>query len=203
MNINKFSVKDLPCESVVVYQDRAEVKRLIKTKLNKGENELVLNNISNNIEQDSVRVEGRGDATVIDVVCQNKRVVETDESANEKVKQLKIEIKELEKNEQTTQLKLDRILKQTSALNDFASCLSKPANNTNSNGVITASDNLSKNNVDNFMSFLDSYSGKLEQLDDSKFQIERDLNVIREQLNVARDNLNRLNFTNISGSDSM
>ena len=195
MSTNKFSVKDLPCESVVVYQDRAEVKRLIKTKLNKGENELVLNNISNNIEQDSVRVEGRGDATVIDVVCQNKSVVETDESASEKVKQLKIEIKELEKNEQTTKLKLDRILKQISVLNDFASCLSKPVNNTNSNGVITASDN--------FMSFLDSYSGKLEQLDDSKFQIERDLNVIREQLNVARDNLNRLNFTNISGSDSM
>ena len=42
MNTNKFSVKDLPCESVVVYQDRAEVKRLIKTKLSKGENELIL-----------------------------------------------------------------------------------------------------------------------------------------------------------------
>ena len=174
MSTNKFSVKDLPCESVVVYQDRAEVKRLIKTKLNKGENELVLNNISNNIEQDSVRVEGRGDATVIDVVCQNKRVVETDESANEKVKQLKIEIKELEKNEQTTKLKLDRISKQISVLNDFATSLSKPTSIANPNS--TSNDNLisSKSNVENFMNFLDLYSNRLEHLDDSKFQLQKE-----------------------------
>ena len=87
-----------------------------------------------------------------------------------------------------------------SVLNDFASCLSKPANNSNSNVI---SDNLSKNNVDNFMSFLDSYSGRLEKLDDSKYQIEKELNTFREQLNVARDNLNRLNFSSMSGSDSM
>ena len=72
---SKFSIKDLPCEKVVVYQDRAEIKRLIRTKLKKGENELVINNVSNNIDQDSVRVEGQGNATVLDVVCQNKRVV--------------------------------------------------------------------------------------------------------------------------------
>ena len=47
---SKFSIKDLPCEKVVVYQDRAEIKRLIRTKLKKGENELVINNVSNNID---------------------------------------------------------------------------------------------------------------------------------------------------------
>ena len=109
----KFSMKDLSCDKVVVYQDRAEVKRLIKTKLLKGENELVINNVSTNIDQDSVRVEGLGDATVLDVVCQNKRVIETeDKNTNEKVKDLKNEIKELETNQEITQLKLERIIKQ-------------------------------------------------------------------------------------------
>ena len=198
----KFSMKDLPCDKVVVYQDRAEVKRLIKTKLVKGENELVINNVSTNIDQDSVRVEGLGDATVLDVVCQNKRVIETeDKNTNEKVKDLKNEIKELETNQEITQLKLERIIKQISVLNDFASNLSKPS--TTSNGK--NNDNVlgSKDNVDNFMSFLDTYSNRLEKLDEMKFQVQNELNKIKDKLNVARDNLNRLNVSQHSGVNSM
>ena len=198
----KFSMKDLSCDKVVVYQDRAEVKRLIKTKLVKGENELVINNVSTNIDQDSVRVEGLGDATVLDVVCQNKRVIETeDRNTNEKVKDLKNEIKELETNQEITQLKLERIIKQISVLNDFASNLSKPS--TSSNG--TNNDNVlgSKDNVDNFMSFLDTYSNRLEKLDEMKFQVQNELNKIKDKLNVARDNLNRLNVSQHSGVNSM
>ena len=198
----KFSMKDLPCEKVVVYQDRAEVKRLIKTKLIKGENELVINNVSTNIDQDSVRVEGLGDATVLDVVCQNKRVIETeDRNTNEKVKDLKNEIKELETNQEITQLKLERIIKQISVLNDFASNLSKPS--TSSNGK--NNDNVlgSKDNVDNFMSFLDTYSNRLEKLDEMKFQVQNELNKIKDKLNVARDNLNRLNVSQHSGVNSV
>ena len=171
---SKFSIKDLPCEKVVVYQDRAEIKRLIRTKLKKGETELVINNVSNNIDQDSVRVEGQGNATVLDVVCQNKRVVETDDSiTNEKVKQLKNEIRDLETAEETTKLKLDRATKQTSVLNDFATSLSKPTSIANPNS--TSNDNLisSKSNVENFMNFLDLYSNRLEHLDDSKFQLQK------------------------------
>lgn len=51
-------MKDLKCESVVVYGDRAECKRNLKVKLKKGENEIVLTGISNSIDSDSVRVEG-------------------------------------------------------------------------------------------------------------------------------------------------
>jgi hypothetical protein len=202
---SKLSMKDLPCEKVVVYQDRAEIKRLIRTKLKKGENELVINNISNNIDQDSVRVEGRGDATVLDVVCQNKRVIETNDSiTNEKVKEIKNEIKELETAEETTNLKLERVTKQTSILNDFAASLSKPTNSLNQNNP-AADNNLSssKTNVENFMNFLDTYSNRLEQLDDLKFQLQTELTKIREKINVARDNLNRLNIYDYSGVNSM
>jgi hypothetical protein len=50
-----FQIKSLQCENVVVFTDRAEVKRLLKVKLEKGENELVISNVSNLIDQDSVR----------------------------------------------------------------------------------------------------------------------------------------------------
>ncbi len=202
---SKHSIKDLPCVKVLVYQDRAEDKRLIKAKLKKGENELVINNVSNNIDQDSVRVEGRGDATVLDVVCKNKRVIETNDSiTNEKVKEIKNEIKELETAEETTQLKLERVTKQTSVLNDFAASLSKPTNIANQNNS-AADNNLSssKTNVENFMNFLDTYSNRLEQLDDLKFKLQKELTKIREKINVAQDNLSRLNITDYSRVDSM
>ncbi len=50
-----FQIKLLQCENVVVFTDRAEVKRMLKVKLEKGENELVISNVSNLIDQDSVR----------------------------------------------------------------------------------------------------------------------------------------------------
>ena len=105
--------------------------------------------------------------------------------------------------EETTKLKLDRATKQTSVLNDFATSLSKPTSIANPNS--TSNDNLisSKSNVENFMNFLDLYSNRLEHLDDSKFQLQKEMTKIREQLNVARDNLNRLNISHYRGVDSM
>ena len=50
--MQKFSMKDLPCQKVVVYEDRAEVKRSIKTKLNQGEHTIVITNVSSNIDKE-------------------------------------------------------------------------------------------------------------------------------------------------------
>ena len=52
------------------------------------------------------------------------------------------------------------------------------------------------------MSFLDSYSNRLEKLDEIKFQVQNELNKIKVKLNVARDNLDRLNVSQHRGVDS-
>lgn len=52
---HKFIMTDLPCEQVVVFTDRAEVKRSLKAKLRKGENEIIISKVSNQIDTDSVR----------------------------------------------------------------------------------------------------------------------------------------------------
>lgn len=54
-NIQNFNVINLPCKKVVVYCDRAEVKRLVKTKLKSGVNELIISNLSHFIDKDSIR----------------------------------------------------------------------------------------------------------------------------------------------------
>ena len=50
-----FKISSCNTESVVVYLDRAEVKRSLKIKLKAGENEIVLNNLSQHINKDTVR----------------------------------------------------------------------------------------------------------------------------------------------------
>lgn len=93
-----FSMKELRCEKVVVFKDRAEVKRSVQTRLHKGENEIVIIGVSNSIDRDSVRVEGQGKATVLDVMCLSKRVDSDTASKNstERIKELKDELDYLE-----------------------------------------------------------------------------------------------------------
>lgn len=52
-----FKIASCKTESVVVYLDRAEVKRSLKTKLRAGENEIILNDLSQYINKDTVRYE--------------------------------------------------------------------------------------------------------------------------------------------------
>lgn len=57
------------------------------------------------------RVEGHGDATVLDVVCQNKRIEIEKNVSTDKIKQLQEEIKELEKIDTTLRSRSERYLK--------------------------------------------------------------------------------------------
>jgi len=179
------AIKDLKCESVTVFSDRAEIKRLAIFKLSPGENELVIDGIAtNSIDADSVRVEGKGEATVLDVICQRKRVESKEVVTNDQVKDLKKEIEDLNSKREITQLKLDRIIKKLETLNAYADRLSK-ANKTD--------EKVDSSNVDvtTFMSFLDVYSSKLEELDKEQYQVKNELKEINEKLDVANSNLNR------------
>jgi len=186
-----FSMKELPCEKVVVFADRAEVKRTLKATLKKGENELILGTVSDSIDQESVRVDGHGEASVLDVVCQNKTVQSEDKVSNEKINQLKAEIKELEVQRAKINAKLDRTNKQTQILNEFAANLAKPTIGKE-NASLNAS---SQENVNNFLNFMDTYLAKSESLDSNKYSVEKELENINEKLNVANENLSRLNYS--------
>ncbi|KAK0405537.1 hypothetical protein QR680_018045 [Steinernema hermaphroditum] len=59
-----FAAKDLATKTVIVYSDRAEVKRVVKVHLLPGRNEVVIQNVSSVIERQSLRVEYRGKGSV-------------------------------------------------------------------------------------------------------------------------------------------
>ncbi|GMT23675.1 hypothetical protein PFISCL1PPCAC_14972, partial [Pristionchus fissidentatus] len=92
-----FSVEasDLPTKTVVVYADRAEVKRVVTTRLPKGTNEIIIQNVSNVIERQSVRVDAQG---VLIQEVQYQEIPLDTVTETEKVRALEKEQAEMEMN---------------------------------------------------------------------------------------------------------
>ena len=191
-NTLSFSMKDQKCESVVVFLDRAEVSRLLKTKLNKGENELIITSISQWIDEDSVRIEGSGEASVLDVVCQSKRVESKNANHDKEIEELRKEIKSLESLRDKLTTKRSRFNKQKDTLNQFATSLSQPGEKAQSPG--------SKENVDSFLNFLDSYTNKLETIDEELSKLVEEENENNEKLSVLYDKLDKFQIVDYNTS---
>lgn len=69
--IHELEARDQKITQVKVFTDRAEVRRLVKISLKSGINEVIMKNLSKNLAHGSMRVEGRGKATIHDVVVKN------------------------------------------------------------------------------------------------------------------------------------
>ncbi|KAK0467076.1 uncharacterized protein EV420DRAFT_1507065 [Desarmillaria tabescens] len=67
-NIELSSIKDTKIVKVSVYNNRAEITRHCKFTVSTGQNVVQINGLPNAIESQSLRVEGRGPATIHDVV---------------------------------------------------------------------------------------------------------------------------------------
>ncbi|PBK99486.1 hypothetical protein ARMGADRAFT_505399 [Armillaria gallica] len=67
-NIELSSIKDSKIVKVSVYSSRAEVTRHCKFTVSTGQNLVQINGLPDVLEAQSLRVEGRGDATIHDVV---------------------------------------------------------------------------------------------------------------------------------------
>ena len=99
----------------------------------------------------------------------------------------------MEAKRDTTNYKLERVNKQINVLNEFANSLSKePSVRTDRKDTPALS---TGERVDGFLTFLDTYSNRLETLDLEKYKLEKELRKLDEQIQVIRDNLNQLSFS--------
>uniref|UniRef100_A0A1I7TFH0 Mucoidy inhibitor MuiA family protein n=1 Tax=Caenorhabditis tropicalis TaxID=1561998 RepID=A0A1I7TFH0_9PELO len=71
VTVHELEARDQKISQVKVFTDRAEVRRLVKVSLKSGVNEVILKNLTQNLFAGSMRVEGRGNATIYDVVVKN------------------------------------------------------------------------------------------------------------------------------------
>ncbi|XGW29009.1 hypothetical protein V3C99_008649 [Haemonchus contortus] len=77
-SVQKKECRDQPLGKVVVFNDRAELKRRVLCELQPGFNEIHLENVTHNIINDSVRVDGRGEGTIHDVQLTEKAAIHED-----------------------------------------------------------------------------------------------------------------------------
>lgn len=99
--------------AVTVYSDRAEVVRQFQSQLAAGEHTLNFDQLPASVDLATVRVEGQGDFTLIDIRPER---VQTLEVTDEKIKAWQSELKQLEKLTQELALAEKRITFQKSAL---------------------------------------------------------------------------------------
>ncbi|KAF3939153.1 hypothetical protein ABW19_dt0206013 [Dactylella cylindrospora] len=67
-----FSIKDLPANSVVLYPDQAQITREIENvQLKPGVNEVTIKDLTGYCQEHSIKVEGKGDAIITDMVVES------------------------------------------------------------------------------------------------------------------------------------
>ena len=111
--------RDLPTKTVIVYSDRAEVKRCLELDLKAGKNLVIVQNVSSVIERQSIRVEGRG-STVIQDVQYIEYPIENIESGNEHIKQLEKEKTNIEHQKSLTEDQIHVLKKRLEVLDGVA-----------------------------------------------------------------------------------
>lgn len=113
----RFEAADLPTRSVIVYSDRAEVKRVVTVSLAKGTNEIIIQNVSAVIERQSVRVDGRG--VLIQEVQYQEMPIDT-EQETEKICTLEREKVSLEHQRFMVEDEMNSLRKQIEVLDGVA-----------------------------------------------------------------------------------
>jgi len=68
-----FSASKLPLNKVTVYNDRAEVCRVIQCQVNEGITNILVEKLPDSLDSNSIRVEGYGnDASIVEVKFEEK-----------------------------------------------------------------------------------------------------------------------------------
>ncbi|KAG5351762.1 hypothetical protein C0989_005017 [Termitomyces sp. Mn162] len=109
-SIELVSIESSKIAAVSVYSGRAEITRVFKFEVKTGQNQVAISGLPSILDQDSLRVEGRGAATIHDVTVSNIRSQSSETSSV---------IKELESKKEKTTKALERCKKAISSLESY------------------------------------------------------------------------------------
>ncbi|KAF7340145.1 hypothetical protein MVEN_01933000 [Mycena venus] len=155
------SVADSKIISVSLYSTRAEITRLFKFVVKTGQNQVHIAGLPNVLETESLRVEGRGAATIHDVTVSLAK--------GEHVPTSSPKLSELLKSRAKTENALTRCEKALTSLEQYL-------------GSLTVQ-HLEVSNLDNVLEQYDSTGGRL---DAKKTELTEELRVLDEQISAER-----------------
>ncbi|KAF8877367.1 hypothetical protein BD779DRAFT_1475255 [Infundibulicybe gibba] len=158
------SITDGKIINVNLYSGRAEITRLYKVNARTGQNKFKITGLPDVLDHDSVRVEGRGSATIHDVIM-SEAPVKRASSTSPALEALKMK-------RSRTKNALDRCNELLASLGSYLG--------TAHVKHIAAND---------LGSFVDNYTTTCERLDERVIELKQELEVIDADLKAARDAL--------------
>ena len=163
-----------PITRVTVYADRAEVVRTFKGRLEAGEQTLVFDRLPGATRLDQLRVEGRGEFTLLDI---RPETIQTKEVANEQVRALQDALKAQDLRQQALNQTEARLTFQKSALDKMLARLT------------TAGKESANPEMDplKWAAFLDFQDKQLAEVDRQLLALQADREAVRAEV----DRLNR------------
>ncbi|KAG5728061.1 Serine/threonine-protein kinase A-Raf [Termitomyces sp. T112] len=165
-SIELVSIESSKIAAVSVYSGRAEITRVFKFEVKTGQNQVAISGLPSILDQDSLRVEGRGAATIHDVTVSNIRSQSSETSSV---------IKELESRKEKTTKALERCKKAISSLESYLGTMD----------VKTV-------DVGHVRQVVKEYDTTAEELDNRVLELEGQLKVIDTEIEKESSSLYRL-----------
>uniref|UniRef100_A0A0N5ARG6 DUF4139 domain-containing protein n=1 Tax=Syphacia muris TaxID=451379 RepID=A0A0N5ARG6_9BILA len=175
------NARKLRTASVIVYSDRAEVKKIVSVDVKKGINEVILKNISSVVERQSLRVDVSGTVSIQEVQYQEMPLDSNSPENNSvsnlfKIRKLEEEKNDLESKRMSLSDEINVLKKRVEVLDGVAGQISKnvitPVDKSDSHSdgsnITTAAGNnaflLNDNTISNLTRFLDFYSSTVSEI---------------------------------------
>ncbi|OWA52575.1 putative Protein F37C4.5 [Hypsibius exemplaris] len=187
-NAKTFTPKDAPITKVVVYRDRAEITRLLRLKAPAaGLQDVVLASLPTRITLESLRVEGRGPASIMEVNLSDS-VVKKDERSetDQKEKKYRDTLETLKERKAVQDTDIALLEKQQSFWDQCADSLARD--------VFAVKDGKSHlietDTFENLSSFLGVHAREKSKLDVTLREKRAGLEKLQQDIQVAEQNLN-------------
>lgn len=189
-----FQAPDCPVEKVTVYPDRAEVCRRVDASLSAGLNQVVIKKLPDMVYPDSIRVEGKGAATITEVVFHTESVPKGEGDISVQEKQLTDERSQLEEQKKVLESELSVLKKQWKLLDSFATTASKGGAGAadKSGDKVDARMELTEPFFKGLTDFLQLYSKEGNTLERRQLELDSKLAEIEKKMNANQANLDKL-----------
>eukprot|EP00761_Pharyngomonas_kirbyi_P012868 gb/GECH01012895.1/.p1 GENE.gb/GECH01012895.1/~~gb/GECH01012895.1/.p1 ORF type:complete len:618 (+),score=138.97 gb/GECH01012895.1/:1-1854(+) len=213
--------QDAPIERVTVYNDRANIKRVAQVKLPKGVQRVVFDNLPSCVDTNSIRVDGRGDAVMLEV--SHKTLYHGDENKeqrDEEKENIKKELIDIEDQQTKLENKKDRINNRSHLLDKARQTIHNTINNNTTtrnsskpdasphppvglSHIVSPSSEGSSPSPDHLRRFLQWYSREQQHQDEALRAVEEEqerLTAEKDKLQLRRDQLDKpLSHTGVRG----
>jgi len=184
----KFTAKQCKIESVTVFNDRAEVARRLDldVTVNDGLYEVVVEELSAEIDPQSVRISGaQGHAIILEVAYDEKLVID-EEKIKTELGELRQQAKELDHKVILLKIEHQRLANEQNFIEQLSHQFSKQKEISKEHSEL---DILTEDSVDGFIKFLDLHTKKLTELNIRQLQIDNDILDINKQKELINNSI--------------